>query len=185
MDKDRKTNLLRMEKIYRQMHTPDHKIVKWVSGLRKDKITLIMRFFTRLGDGILWTALSILFLLINLNVGLALTFSILIQLFFQVVFKNFFIRQRPYIRHEEISNLMLPPDKFSFPSGHTAAAFAVAFSFYYFYPVLFTPFIILASLIGISRIYLGLHYPTDVLAGLVLGFVSARVAVILVFLLNL
>ncbi len=185
MNKNGKTNHLRMEKIYRQMHVPDQTIVKWMIELRKERITLVMRMLTRIGDGILWTVLCILFLIISLDTGLALTFSILIQLFFQVVFKNFFIRKRPYIRHEDISNLMLPPDKFSFPSGHTAAAFTVAFVFYYFYPILFIPFVVLASLIGISRIYLGLHYPSDVLAGLGLGFVSAKLGIALVLLLNL
>jgi undecaprenyl-diphosphatase len=69
-----------------------------------------------------------------------------------------------------------PADEFSFPSGHTAAAFVMVSILGSFYPVLLLPLVILASFIGISRVYLGVHYPSDVLAGAILGIVCGGVA---------
>lgn len=59
---------------------------------------------------------------------------------------------------------------FSFPSGHTSTAFAVAISLGYFFPVTIAPLISLAILVGISRIYLGVHYPSDVLVGSIIAW---------------
>jgi undecaprenyl-diphosphatase len=64
---------------------------------------------------------------------------------------------------------MAAPDKFSFPSGHTMTAFAVWASLASAIPTLSLPYLLLAILIGLSRIFLGLHYPTDVLVGALLG----------------
>ncbi|HDZ11068.1 MAG TPA: phosphatase PAP2 family protein, partial [Bacteroidetes bacterium] len=75
----------------------------------------------------------------------------------------------------------VPPDQYSFPSGHTAAAFLMAQLLGYQLPFLVLPLYILAGLIGYSRIYLRVHYPLDVFFGAVLGFVSANFALKLLF----
>jgi undecaprenyl-diphosphatase len=64
---------------------------------------------------------------------------------------------------------VLPPDQFSFPSGHTMTAFAIALVVSYFYPALEGPLYFLAISIGFSRVVLGMHFLSDVLAGAVLG----------------
>ncbi|HTY08070.1 MAG TPA: phosphatase PAP2 family protein [Candidatus Edwardsbacteria bacterium] len=64
----------------------------------------------------------------------------------------------------------------SFPSGHSTAAFALATVFAHEYPTLSIPCYALATGVALSRIYLGRHYPSDVLAGAAIGFVSARLA---------
>jgi undecaprenyl-diphosphatase len=72
-----------------------------------------------------------------------------------------------------------PPDRFSFPSGHTAASFALAIAMFAVSPVLVPPLVVLAVLTGYARMYLGVHYPIDVLGGAFVGvFVGSLVAVI-------
>ena len=136
-----------------------------------------MRFFSLIGDGQLWFFLCAIFLFIDLFTSISLISGLIIQVILQQLFKRIFIRKRPYEKHEDITKVINPPDRFSFPSGHTAAAFTITFVFYYIYPVLFVPFLIVAIIIGFSRIYLGLHYPSDVLAGIVLGFLSAKLGI--------
>jgi undecaprenyl-diphosphatase len=65
------------------------------------------------------------------------------------------------------------PDRYSFPSGHSAAAMAVCFSYALAFPLLATPLVVLAVLVGASRVFLGVHYPGDVVVGQSLAIVTA------------
>ncbi len=161
----------------RSWGSPDSHIMRFFQKGRSKRLTQVMKFITHLGDGWLWVLLCLIALIINLDTGIAMTLSLLIQIGFQSILKRIFSRKRPYIKHKDLTNLMLPPDRFSFPSGHTLAAFSITFVLQYFYPPLFIPMVVLSSLIGISRIYLGLHYPSDVLIGVVLGFICAWLGV--------
>jgi undecaprenyl-diphosphatase len=78
-------------------------------------------------------------------------------------------RPRPCQIEPHCWSKVLPPDKFSFPSGHTMTAFSVALVVSYFYPSLEAMLFFLALSIAVSRIVLGMHYLSDVLAGVVLG----------------
>ena len=101
--------------------------------------------------------------------------SFLIEHTTMTLAKKKFKRIRPFQMLPEIKRLMKIPDKFSFPSGHAAGAFLMATLFHHFYPAMAIPFYISASVIGLSRIYNGVHYPSDVMAGSFLGYFSARV----------
>ena len=73
------------------------------------------------------------------------------------------------------SALVEEPDRFSFPSGHSAAAMAVAFAYALAFPALAAPLIVVAALVGASRVFLGVHYPGDVLVGQVIAIVTGVV----------
>ena len=84
------------------------------------------------------------------------------------VIKRKVLRERPSIRVTE-HTFVVVPDRFSFPSGHSCAAMSVAFVYAVAYPWLAWPLLLLSTLVGFSRVRLGVHYPGDVLAGQVIA----------------
>jgi undecaprenyl-diphosphatase len=83
--------------------------------------------------------------------------------------KRVFVRERPFITHTTIDLAMAPLDRYSFPSGHTLHAVSFAMQATMHFPELGWVLVPLAALIAGSRVVLGLHYPTDVLAGAAIG----------------
>ena len=93
--------------------------------------------------------------------------------------KKFYPRHRPYLSIPETKMLVYPLKDHSFPSGHTTAIFSVLTPFILHVPALSIPLTALACLVGLSRIYLGHHYPSDVLVGVILGVGSGVLASLL------
>lgn len=158
-------------------------ILHFFSDLHGTFFDNIMLFITKLGDaGIFWIALA-LFLLCFKNYrksGAGMAVSLLFSLLFtNIVLKNLVARVRPFNADPTLDNLV-HEDSWSFPSGHTSASFAAALSLIYFHKKEGIAAVILATLIALSRVYICVHYPTDVLGGIVVGAVSAFLSVLIV-----
>lgn len=138
-----------------------------------DLFRRLSRWISRTGDGYLYALLGIclfwsgvadhrLFLY-----AAVMAFVMERPLYF--VLKNGLRRNRPQEVLQNFRSFIIPSDKFSFPSGHTSAAFVMATLAGYFYPPLLLPGYIWAASVGLSRIFLGVHFPTDILVGMVMG----------------
>lgn len=168
-----------MEEVIRTIFWMDGEILLLIQEyIRKEWMDGFWCAVTHLGDsGWFWILLGLLLLfwkktrragaaaLGAMGIGALLT---------NIILKNLIGRTRPY---EVVNGLILLVEKqhdFSFPSGHACASFAAASALYRFLPGKWgVPWIVLAVLIAVSRLYVGVHYPTDVLAGAAVGIFSA------------
>lgn len=154
-------------------------ILLWIQNhLRNPILDPIMQFITSLGDGgILWIIVTAVLLIIpktrktGILCLISLGFTVLVN---NIILKNLVNRTRPYVAIPDLILITKNPGDASFPSGHTAASFSVAVV------MLMTmkkrygiPAIVLASLIALSRLYVGVHYPSDVLGGFVVATLIA------------
>ncbi|NLJ68390.1 MAG: phosphatase PAP2 family protein [Firmicutes bacterium] len=97
-----------------------------------------------------------------------------------LIVKRLVNRPRPIFRLEHIRTFNVPICAYSFPSGHTTASFAVGVSYALAFPAYSLPWLLWAGLVGWSRIYVGVHYPSDVLAGSLVGTLFAYISRLLV-----
>jgi undecaprenyl-diphosphatase len=156
----------------------DHKLMRRVNQWRPPRwVRLWALWATRAGDGWLWYAAGLLVLLFGgpqrfLAVGTAgLAAACGVLLFLNL--KKATGRRRPQCFEPHCWATLLPPDQFSFPSGHTITAFAVSVSLGRFYPAVFPALLFCAVSIAASRILLGMHFLSDVLAGAAIGTLLA------------
>tara|TARA_R110002096_G_scaffold196928_1_gene379873 strand:- start:786 stop:1331 length:546 start_codon:yes stop_codon:yes gene_type:complete len=136
-------------------------------------IRLFFRVVSRLGDGMFWHALAVFLPYLHGKQGVAEAVHILITgllvLGTYKFLKSRLVRERPFISNNIIKQAAPALDQYSFPSGHTMHAFSFAILFSYFLPELTSVVWGFAGLVAMSRVILGLHYPTDVVAGALLG----------------
>jgi len=142
---------------------------------------LIKRLFvavSRLGDGIFWYVLMISLPLWYgmdaLRASMHMFFVALAGLALYKYLKSHLVRQRPYIQHGGITLGTAPLDLYSFPSGHTLHAVAFTLVALAYYPQLAWLLVPFTILVALSRVILGLHYPSDVMAGAVIGALLAN-----------
>ena len=150
-------------------------ILLWLQEhVRSEVLTVLMRFITSLGDiGFIWILIGLVLALKKKyrTTGFLVLAALLLEwLLVNCVIKELVMRIRPFEAHEALKALISHPDSFSFPSGHTGSSFAAASVMWKRLPRRFSvPCLLLAVLIAFSRLYVGVHYPTDVLAGAVIG----------------
>ena len=160
----------------------DQRFMRRVNGWYAPRwVRLWMMAATRAGDGWLWYSIGVLILLFGGEnrwraIGAAiLTEGVGITLFLQI--KRLANRPRPCAYEPHCWAVLLPPDQFSFPSGHTITAFSVAVSLSLFYPTLAAGLLFCAISVAASRVVLGMHFLSDVLAGAAIGSALAFGAV--------
>lgn len=143
------------------------------SNIRTGFMDAIMPFITQLGDaGLIWIILSIGLIIPKKTrkIGFVMIIALILNgIICNIILKPMLVRIRPFDVNTAIKLLINKPRDFSFPSGHTSASFTAVSVLFFRKSKLFVPSLVLAFLISFSRLYLYVHYPSDVLAGLVLG----------------
>jgi undecaprenyl-diphosphatase len=169
---------------WRRILSWDESLLLSVRRFRTPWRTAIARTLTTMGDGKTWTMVGVACLATctarGAHLGLRLGAATGLATLFSQALKRSLTRPRPNIAIEGFEALAVNPDRFSFPSGHTAAAVGVAVAFAGEPHGLGASAALLAAGIGASRVYLGAHYPFDVLAGGVLGIFAGVAARLLV-----
>lgn len=177
----------------------EFKFLHMLQELHNPVLDRIMLFITRLGDiGFIWLFISVVLIVISLYLeykvkngetiykkydalmlkymGLMMIIALVLEVFtVNICLKNLIDRQRPFMVDESIKLLTIVSGS-SFPSGHTGASFAAAVSIFLCNKKAGGAAFILASLIGFSRMYLFVHFPTDILGGIIVGSICAVVA---------
>lgn len=159
----------------------DGELLVAIQGLHMSWLDPIVSFYTKLGDaGLLWIALSLVMLLwkpTRKAGALALCAMILGLVVTNITIKPLLSRPRPWLDWP-IVPLVTEKDPNSFPSGHTCAAFAAGMVWVRTLPWRWGRIAAVAAAVvmGLSRLYVGVHYPTDVLAGAIIGSLCAWAA---------
>ena len=144
----------------------------------------LFRLVSRLGDGLFWYSLMLLILLFEGSDGLLpvlhMALAGLSGTLLYKWLKGKTLRPRPFEVHQDIFMTGKPLDKFSFPSGHTLHAVVFGLVAINYYPALSFIIMPFVSMVALSRVVLGLHYPSDVLAGALIGSLIAALSFLLV-----
>ncbi|MEQ1622380.1 MAG: phosphatase PAP2 family protein [Methylococcales bacterium] len=164
-------------KLLYSIHKCDVFMFTWLLNVRLHRpLTKAARMVSKTADGPLYV---LIFALLAWQMGFdnafvqAMMLAFLIERPVYFVLKNGFKRNRPQAALENFRSSIIPSDQFSFPSGHTSAAFMMATLLGYFVPALLIPLICWSTLVGFSRIVLGVHFPTDTVMGALLGISTA------------
>lgn len=154
-------------------------IILWIQENLRGPLDGLWVFITHLGDdGLLWIAMGITLLFFKKTrpIGFTVLLSLLFDfLMINVTLKGVFSRPRPFVVNEAIVTLISKPSPFrSFPSGHSGGSFAAMFALYKWVPKkIGIPALVLAALVALSRLYVGVHYPTDIIGGCMIGFMCS------------
>lgn len=162
---------------WQKLTAGDVRLLLWLHGQSAKKPAAVLsRGLSHVGDGYLYASVGVLAWFADGEQGRAFFYAGILAYVFELgcylLVKNTIRRERPHDL-DGLSALITPSDEFSFPSGHTAAACVFATMLLFFYPFGAPLAYALAVLIGLSRVVLGVHYPSDILAGALLGVAAA------------
>ncbi len=170
--------------MFGRIQSIDNRVLECISRLHKPALNRIMATASRAGNfGLVWWVICIPFLMrptwrntaFNIVLGLVIA-----HLMGEIIIKHIVKRVRPCHKLDDDEQIIRRPKFYSFPSGHTTASFSVVgVVLLRCSPITFLFVLILASLIGFSRIYLRVHYLTDVVAGMLLGFLCGVCSVLI------
>lgn len=166
-----------MNTFLQRVHHLDTLAFLWVHVTKRFQYRRSVRFISSTGDGPVYLIIALLLLLLDPINGSTFFWAGIIAYCFDVslylLLKNIIKRDRPAVKITSYQAFITPSDQFSFPSGHTAAAFLFACLVWEFYPLFAISSFIWAAAVGMSRVLLGVHYPTDLVAGALLGSACA------------
>ena len=149
----------------------------FLQDLHTPLLDKIMLFFTKMGNiGLPWLAVAVIlpFFKKTRPCGIAILLSLLLkEIIGNLALKNLIARERPCWIDPSVPLLISAPSSYSFPSGHTFDGFAASVSIFLYSKKAGIAAIIVATAIAFSRMYLFVHFPTDVLASVVLGILVA------------
>ncbi len=151
--------------------------------MRCDFLDFVMKYISYIGElGAIWIVLAIVLLCFRKtrSTGVMILCAVFIGgLIGEIGLKHLIARPRPFVTNPDVVLSVSPPSGYSFPSGHSCSSFAAATVLFVKNKKIGIPAVILACLIVFSRLYNYVHYPSDVICGMILGILSAIVVLII------
>jgi undecaprenyl-diphosphatase len=167
-------------KLLYSIHKCDVFMFTWMLNTRVYQyLVKASRYVSKTGDGLLYVLImALLYWQFGFENEMlkAIMLGFVIERPLYFILKNSLKRSRPEYALQNFQSVIIPSDKFSFPSGHTSAAFMMATILGYFIPPLLIALYCWAAIVGISRVILGVHFPTDVMVGVILGVSAATIS---------
>lgn len=159
-------------------------LLQWFQSIHNPVLDKIELATTMLAEkGIFWIIITLLmfFVLKDKKPGLTAMGSLVLSFILcNLLLKNIMMRGRPCWEDPTVQLLVEIPDDFSFPSGHTSFSFACATAIFQYYKGWGALALVIAALIGVSRLYLFVHWPTDVMVGAIVGIIAGLLSGMLI-----